>query len=188
MFIVTKAIFFLFLDRVSDGSEGSLRLSSVSPASQYNTSTDSNATDATDVSMASAKHFTAAQAERLVNRLKNTNLEKFHTMCKMHLSFLLDLPGSSLEDFLNDGYAGIPSTPAVPASVASEKSTSGIWRKKKKAAKGKKVNAMMERLADRWLSSAVAAFPTIVVDNQSLTQVPMTTGCLVWSLVMCVSD
>ena len=39
--------------------------------------------------------------ERCVNRLRNTDMEKFQTMCKMHLSFLLDLSGSSLEEFMH---------------------------------------------------------------------------------------
>ena len=40
------------------------------------------------------------QTARLVNRLKNTDLGKFHALCKMHLSFLLDLPGSRLDELL----------------------------------------------------------------------------------------
>ncbi|ELU05337.1 hypothetical protein CAPTEDRAFT_221307 [Capitella teleta] len=39
-------------------------------------------------------------------RLKSCNAEKLHTLCKMHLSFLLDLPGSSLEQFLGAGSSG----------------------------------------------------------------------------------
>ena len=39
-------------------------------------------------------------SKRLVNRLKNTNPEKFCNLVQMHLSFLLDLSGSSLEEFL----------------------------------------------------------------------------------------
>ena len=43
-----------------------------------------------------------------MNRLKNTNTEKFQTMCKMHLSFLLDLPGASLEDLMGEGSSSSP--------------------------------------------------------------------------------
>ena len=42
-----------------------------------------------------------AETERLVNRLKNSNPDKFESMVKMHLSFLLDLSGSQLEEFLD---------------------------------------------------------------------------------------
>ncbi|XP_064631245.1 rho GTPase-activating protein 19-like isoform X2 [Lineus longissimus] len=40
--------------------------------------------------------------ERCVNRLRNTNPEKFQELCKMHLSFLLDFP--SIEEFLSDPF------------------------------------------------------------------------------------
>jgi hypothetical protein len=43
-----------------------------------------------------------ADLERCVNRLRNTNPEKFQELCKMHLSFLLDFP--SLEEFLSDPF------------------------------------------------------------------------------------
>ena len=43
--------------------------------------------------------------EKCVNRLRNTNAQKFQAMCKMHLSFLLDLP--NLEEFLNDSAADL---------------------------------------------------------------------------------
>jgi len=59
-----------------------------------------------DVSHTSS--LSLSEATRLVNRLKNTNIAKFHQLCKMHLSFLLDLPGSSLADFLGD----LPTTPS----------------------------------------------------------------------------
>ena len=68
-----------------------------------------------------------AEAVRLVNRLKNTNLEKFHSLCKMHLSFLLDLPGTALEDFLGD----------CPPEQTPDKSRSIFNFGKRKAPKGK---------------------------------------------------
>lgn len=42
----------------------------------------------------------SAEADQLVARLKSRSLDRFVTLCKMHLSFLLDLPGSSLEELL----------------------------------------------------------------------------------------
>ena len=56
-----------------------------------------------------------SESERLVNRLKNTNLEKFRTMVLMHLSFLLDLPGSSLESFIGAG----PSDPSESDTLSN---------------------------------------------------------------------
>lgn len=50
-----------------------------------------------------------------VKRLKESNLEKLHTLCIMHLSYLLDLPGSLLEEFLG-----------VKNSSGSEHSGSGL--------------------------------------------------------------
>ena len=46
----------------------------------------------------------------LLHKLKESNLEKLHTLCKMHLSFLLDLPGSSLEQFLGGDEGGAATT------------------------------------------------------------------------------
>jgi len=55
-------------------------------------------------------HLAQTESARLVNRLKNTNLDKFHLLCKMHLSFLLHLPGSSLDDFLSGAASGATPT------------------------------------------------------------------------------
>ena len=38
------------------------------------------------------------EAEKNVNRLRNCMPEKLETFCKMHLSFLLELDGSKLEE------------------------------------------------------------------------------------------
>ena len=58
-----------------------------------------------------------ADAMRLVNRLKNTNMAKFHSMCKMHLSFMLDLPGTALDEFLGDGPTNYHVTPDKSRSI-----------------------------------------------------------------------
>lgn len=42
------------------------------------------------------------ESDRLIAWLKDADKEKFIVICKMHLSFLLDLPGSSLEELLDD--------------------------------------------------------------------------------------
>ncbi|KAL3864614.1 hypothetical protein ACJMK2_006279 [Sinanodonta woodiana] len=42
------------------------------------------------------------EAERNVNRLRNCLPEKLETFCKMHLSFLLDLSGTKLEELFGD--------------------------------------------------------------------------------------
>ena len=39
---------------------------------------------------------------RQVTRLRNADSAKFRTLCHMHLSFLLDLDGASLEDILSE--------------------------------------------------------------------------------------
>ncbi|XP_074642304.1 rho GTPase-activating protein 19-like [Tubulanus polymorphus] len=54
-----------------------------------------------DVSVRGMEEVTT-ELERGVNRLRNTNPDKFQSMCKMHLSFLLDLSGASLEEFLSE--------------------------------------------------------------------------------------
>ena len=43
-----------------------------------------------------------SESERLVNRLRNANPERFRTMVKMHLSFYLELPGTGLDELIND--------------------------------------------------------------------------------------
>ena len=45
------------------------------------------------------------EAEKNVNRLRNCMPEKLNTFCKMHLSFLLELDGSKLEDMFMDASA-----------------------------------------------------------------------------------
>lgn len=42
------------------------------------------------------------EAEKNVNRLRNCMPEKLTTFCKMHLSFLLELDGSKLEEMFMD--------------------------------------------------------------------------------------
>ena len=42
------------------------------------------------------------EAEKNVNRLRNCMPEKLMTFCKMHLSFLLELDGSKLEEMFLD--------------------------------------------------------------------------------------
>lgn len=42
------------------------------------------------------------EAEKNVNRLRNCMPEKLTTFCKMHLSFLLELDGSKLEEMFLD--------------------------------------------------------------------------------------
>ncbi|KAL5022010.1 hypothetical protein ScPMuIL_001165 [Solemya velum] len=42
------------------------------------------------------------EAEKNVHRLRNCMPEKFATLCRMHLSFLLDLDGSKLEDMFGE--------------------------------------------------------------------------------------
>ena len=83
-------------------------------------------------SISSRVRLTQTEGNRLVNRLKNTNLEKFRVLCKMHLCFLLHLPGSSLEEFLSDGgaawsSAAVPQYPCTPG----EKSKFRYFGKKK---------------------------------------------------------
>ena len=78
------------------------------------------------------------ESERLVNRLKNTNLEKFRTMVLMHLSFLLDLPGTALESFIGAG----PSAPSesdaqVCNSACTDKSKNRAFFKSWKQPKGR---------------------------------------------------
>lgn len=73
--------------------------------------------------------LTSSESERLVNRLKNTNLEKFHTLCKMHLSFLLDMPGASLEQFLGELEVG--------TALSADKRPNFLHFGKKKSNKGK---------------------------------------------------
>ena len=41
------------------------------------------------------------EAEKNVNRLRNCMPEKLTTFCKMHLSFLLELDGSKLEELFD---------------------------------------------------------------------------------------
>ena len=40
--------------------------------------------------------------DELAVQLKNTNREKFLSLCRMHLSFLLDLSGGDLEELLGN--------------------------------------------------------------------------------------
>lgn len=47
----------------------------------------------------------SAEVDNLVDRLKRRDLGRFVTLLEMHLSFLLDLPGSSLEAFLDGSHA-----------------------------------------------------------------------------------
>ena len=47
-----------------------------------------------------------SESERLVNRLRNANPERFRTMVKMHLSFYLELPGTGLDELINDYSSG----------------------------------------------------------------------------------
>ena len=75
----------------------------------------------------SVSSLTLSDSERLVNRLRNANPEKFRTMVKMHLSFLLHLPGSSLEELLKDE----PSTPAAPDAKSRGGIFSGFGKSKK---------------------------------------------------------
>ncbi|CAH1783050.1 unnamed protein product [Owenia fusiformis] len=42
------------------------------------------------------------ETERLVAKLRNSNHDKFRTLCKMHLSFVLDTNGEPLDDFLGE--------------------------------------------------------------------------------------
>ena len=44
-------------------------------------------------------------SDRLIEWLMSTDKDKLETLCKMHLSFLLDLPGSDLEQLLGDDLA-----------------------------------------------------------------------------------
>ena len=92
----------------------------------------------TDQKMTTSKpdsvRLTSAESDRLVNRLKNTNLDKFHTLCKMHLSFLLHLPGAQLDDFLDGRSAdqhttGSAMPGSTPGSVGG--SSSGVQTSEK---------------------------------------------------------
>lgn len=47
----------------------------------------------------------SAEVDNLVDRLKRRDLGRFVTLLEMHLSFLLDLPGSSLEAYLDGSHA-----------------------------------------------------------------------------------
>ncbi|KAK3598442.1 hypothetical protein CHS0354_014064 [Potamilus streckersoni] len=54
-----------------------------------------------DMSLSDLRHR-QTEAERNVNRLRNCLPEKLETFCKMHLSFLLDLSGTKLEELFGD--------------------------------------------------------------------------------------
>ncbi len=68
------------------------------------------------------------ESERLVNRLRNANPERFRTMVKMHLSFYLELPGTGLDELINDHAA--PGA-AAPADVKSRGLFSGFVKAKR---------------------------------------------------------
>ena len=63
------------------------------------------------------------EAEKNVNRLRNCMPEKLMTFCKMHLSFLLELDGSKLEEMFLDS----PNSDAV-----NKKKTATPFSTKKK--------------------------------------------------------
>jgi hypothetical protein len=69
-----------------------------------------------------------------LRRLKAFHPEKVHTLCKMHLSFLLDLPGSSLEQFLGAGHqdAGADDSLAISDNAVSSSSSGSKWFSRKK--------------------------------------------------------
>ena len=67
----------------------------------------STPTSATKCGGSSASSTRRSASQRIVNRLRNTNPEKFCTMCKMHLSFLLDLSGASLEELLSEPHTSL---------------------------------------------------------------------------------
>ncbi|XP_060575302.1 rho GTPase-activating protein 19-like [Ruditapes philippinarum] len=64
------------------------------------------------------------EAEKNVNRLRNCMPEKLMTFCKMHLSFLLELDGSKLEDMFMD-------STAVDCNANKKKATTPFSTKKK---------------------------------------------------------
>ncbi|KAL4231843.1 Rho GTPase-activating protein 19 [Mactra antiquata] len=59
---------------------------------------------ANDMSGSDARR-SQTEAEKNINRLRNCMPEKLKTFCKMHLSFLLELDGSKLEDLFVDSPA-----------------------------------------------------------------------------------
>ncbi|XP_052228848.1 rho GTPase-activating protein 19-like [Dreissena polymorpha] len=61
-------------------------------------------------------------AEKNVNRLRNVMPEKLATFCKMHLSFLLELDGSKLEEiFMEQGTTDCNSNKRKPSTPFSKK-------------------------------------------------------------------
>ncbi len=75
----------------------------------------------------SVSSLTLSDSERLVNRLRNVNPEKYRSLVKMHLSFLLHLPGTSLDEFIKDE----PCTPAPPDAKPRGGIFSGFGKSKK---------------------------------------------------------
>ena len=69
-----------------------------------------------------------SESERLVNRLRNANPERFRTMVKMHLSFYLELPGTGLDELINDyptGASDIKSKGIFSGFVGKHKKSKG---------------------------------------------------------------
>ncbi|XP_021371940.1 rho GTPase-activating protein 19-like isoform X1 [Mizuhopecten yessoensis] len=65
-----------------------------------------------------------SEAEKNVNRLRNCMPEKFSTLVKMHLSFLLDLDGTKLEEMFletNEKHEITKRKPSTPFSKKKEK-------------------------------------------------------------------
>ena len=56
----------------------------------------------TRVEMSGVFDQSEAALQRQVTRLRNCDPTKFRTMCHMHLTFMLDLDGSSFEDFIGE--------------------------------------------------------------------------------------
>lgn len=63
-------------------------------------------------------------ADKLVNRLKNSMPDKFRVMVQMHLSFILDLNGSKLEEMFKE--------PEKVEVVSKRKSATPFSKKKGK--------------------------------------------------------
>lgn len=61
-------------------------------------------------------------ADKLVNRLKNSMPDKFRIMVQMHLSFILDLDGTKLEEMFTE--------PEKVEAVPKRKSTTPFSKKK----------------------------------------------------------